>query len=132
MFRDRLRLLRERSGLSQSELAARLHITPMCVSHWETGQRRPNVDDLAAIAEALSLPSEAFLVADEGALVDQVIQYLNRFRQPELAATGNDGRLSGNAVALHDEDIKLIPGTYGPEDPEALGHYQRLYAGALA
>ncbi len=33
--------LREKTGLSQSRFAARFHMSPINISHWETGVRKP-------------------------------------------------------------------------------------------
>lgn len=76
MFRDRLKILRERANLSQSELAAKLDVHPVCISNWETGKRRPSVDDLATIAAALGLPSEALLLRDQRDLIQDVIDWI--------------------------------------------------------
>ena len=46
---------RKELGLSQAELANRLHITDKAVSKWETGRSLPGVDSLEPLAEALGL-----------------------------------------------------------------------------
>jgi transcriptional regulator with XRE-family HTH domain len=43
--------LREKRGLTQDELAARLGITRAALSHYETGRRQPDYDTLCLIAE---------------------------------------------------------------------------------
>lgn len=45
--------LRQRAGLSQEDLAERLHVTRQAVSAWETGKNQPDVETLAALAEVL-------------------------------------------------------------------------------
>lgn len=50
-----LRLLRERHGLSQGELAAELGVSFSTVSAWERGTRVPSLPALAAIADRLAL-----------------------------------------------------------------------------
>lgn len=45
--------LRQRAGLTQDALAERLHVTRQAVSAWETGKNQPDVETLAALAEAL-------------------------------------------------------------------------------
>ena len=58
------RLIAERRramGLSQMELAERLHVTDKAVSRWETGRGMPGIDNLELLAEALNLSvSELF------------------------------------------------------------------------
>ena len=46
---------RKELGLSQAELAERLHVTDKAVSRWETGRGMPAIDSLEPLAEALSL-----------------------------------------------------------------------------
>lgn len=48
-----LKRLRQRAGLTQDALAERLHVTRQAVSAWETGKNQPDVETLAALAEAL-------------------------------------------------------------------------------
>lgn len=45
--------LRQRAGLTQDDLAERLHVTRQAVSAWETGKNQPDVETLTAMAEAL-------------------------------------------------------------------------------
>lgn len=46
---------RKALGLSQAEVAQRLHVTDKAVSKWETGRGMPGIDNLAPLAEALGL-----------------------------------------------------------------------------
>lgn len=46
---------RKELGLSQTELAERIHVTDKAVSRWETGRGMPAIDSLESLAEALSL-----------------------------------------------------------------------------
>ena len=46
---------RKELGLSQGELAARLHVTDKAVSKWETGRGQPGIDSLEPLAEELGL-----------------------------------------------------------------------------
>ena len=53
---------REKFDLTQAQLGARLGpegVSDVTVSRWETGERRPDIDTLAAIAEALGHNLEA-------------------------------------------------------------------------
>lgn len=51
MFSDNLRILRKEKGLSQEELAERLHVVRQTVSKWEKGLSVPDADFLIRIAE---------------------------------------------------------------------------------
>ena len=46
---------RKARGMSQGELASRLHVTDKAVSKWETGRGMPGIDMLEPLAEALGL-----------------------------------------------------------------------------
>lgn len=48
-----LKKLRIRRGMTQDDLAERLHVVRQTVSLWENGKREPDIDTLLAIAEAL-------------------------------------------------------------------------------
>ena len=50
----RIRELRERAGLSQSELARRMGLTRPSVIQWELGQSLPTSDKLPLLAEVLA------------------------------------------------------------------------------
>lgn len=46
---------RKEQGLSQGELAERIHVTDKAVSKWETGRGMPGIDSLEPLAEVLGL-----------------------------------------------------------------------------
>lgn len=60
-FAARLRAMRERQGLKQSDLAARSGLSPAAVSQLETGERRPNFATLVSLAKALGSTPDALL-----------------------------------------------------------------------
>lgn len=53
VFRDNLRSRRLRLGLTQAELAEKLGVAQAYISDLESGRKRPLVDTLATIADAL-------------------------------------------------------------------------------
>lgn len=53
VFRHRLILARDAARLSQSQLAERAGLQPAAVSHFETGQRVPNAENLVRLSVAL-------------------------------------------------------------------------------
>lgn len=46
-----IKRIRLRKGITQQAMADALQISPATISHWETGRRKPNVDDMIAIAQ---------------------------------------------------------------------------------
>lgn len=57
-FATRLRALRERAGLSQSELARLSGVGQNSISRYEAGQFEPQVQQLLALARALKCKVE--------------------------------------------------------------------------
>lgn len=51
MFNENLRTLRKQKGLSQEELAERVHVVRQTISKWEKGLSVPDADLLIGIAE---------------------------------------------------------------------------------
>jgi transcriptional regulator with XRE-family HTH domain len=84
---------RESKGLTQEQLAQRIDTTDVTISRWETRKRQPNLDALAAIAEALDielrdlyrLPSEpsadSLLRGQSKEVVEQAIRLIQAIRR---------------------------------------------------
>lgn len=64
-FKDRLASAMERRGITRSELARRLDVSPAAVSSWTTGPKRPDIRKLAQIAAELGV-SPSYLLFGEG------------------------------------------------------------------
>ena len=50
---EKLQTLRKAAGLSQEALAERLNVTRQAVSKWETGEGKPDIDNLLPLARLL-------------------------------------------------------------------------------
>ena len=61
MLAENLKALRKAKGLSQEELAARLHVVRQTVSKWEKGRSVPDADLLVRLAEELDTTPAALL-----------------------------------------------------------------------
>ena len=61
MLQETLRRLRRAKGLSQEDLADRLHVVRQTVSKWEQGLSVPDSDLLIALSEALETPVSTLL-----------------------------------------------------------------------
>lgn len=62
-FGKTLRYLRTEKGLSQQQLAERLHVERASVTNWEAGRRIPSIDMLSQISEALGVDATALMAA---------------------------------------------------------------------
>ena len=61
MFAENLRTLRRARGLSQEELAGRLHVTRQTISKWENALSVPDAELLLRLAEELETPVSRLL-----------------------------------------------------------------------
>lgn len=55
MFSNNLKVQRKRAGLTQVELANKLHVANGTVAMWETGKREPNFETIQKIAELFNV-----------------------------------------------------------------------------
>lgn len=56
MLNENIKSIRRAKGLSQEELAIRLHVVRQTISKWEKGLSVPDADMLIALSEALETP----------------------------------------------------------------------------
>ena len=61
MLKDTIKKLRTEQGLSQDELAERIHVVRQTVSKWERGTSVPDADSLVALARALGASAAELL-----------------------------------------------------------------------
>ena len=61
---EKLQTLRKAAGLSQEQLAERLNVTRQAVSKWETGEGKPDIDNLLPLARLLGTTVD-YLLDDE-------------------------------------------------------------------
>ena len=81
MLQENLRALRKARGLSQEDLAQRLHITRQTLSKWENGLSVPDAQLLLRLAEILDVPVSELLggpVETEERDEDAVARHLER------------------------------------------------------
>ncbi len=62
-FADNLKRLREKKGLSSSDLAAQMYVSRSTVSRWENGSRLPDVAMLSRLSEILGVDVDTLLAA---------------------------------------------------------------------
>ena len=61
---QRLREVRNKSGLSQEALAERVNVSRQTISKWERGTTLPSADNLAMLSEVFDVPVDALLKED--------------------------------------------------------------------
>lgn len=65
-FIERLVEMRNELNLSQVDLAAKVGVTSICISRWETGVRIPNAISIIALCKALNCSADYLLgLSDE-------------------------------------------------------------------
>jgi len=60
MIGDKIKTLRISQGLTQTDFAKRLYVTPAAVNQWEKGKTSPDTERLLAIAKEFSVPLDYF------------------------------------------------------------------------
>ena len=105
---EKLQNLRRAAGLSQEALAERLGVTRQAVSKWETGEGKPDIDNLLPLAKLLGTTVDYLL--DDGANEPRTetpphtqpqSQSVGRELWEQLKAFGRRwGWLGGYAIAL--------------------------------
>jgi Zn-dependent peptidase ImmA (M78 family)/transcriptional regulator with XRE-family HTH domain len=69
MFRKNLTYYRLKKQLSKKELAERVHVTPMTITNYENGSRKPSMEILKALAAELGVKVSDFLAVRNESLV---------------------------------------------------------------
>lgn len=77
-LRNRLLKEREDKQLTLNELSDRTNISDKTLSAFETGKRKPNIDDLISIAKALSVPIDYLLGLQEQKSINFEIRELSK------------------------------------------------------
>ena len=57
----RIKLFRKALGLKQTDLAAKLSVSPQAIAIYETGKREPNLKNLIQLSRALQTTTDALL-----------------------------------------------------------------------
>ncbi len=106
---EKLQNLRKAAGLSQEQLAERLNVTRQAVSKWETGEGKPDIDNLLPLARLLNTTVDYLLdeTADEPSGTEPrteaapQTESVGRELWEQLKAFGRRwGWLGGYAIAL--------------------------------
>lgn len=100
MFGENLKILRKQRGLSQEELAARLHVVRQTISKWEKNLSVPDADVLIRLAEILEVSVSELLGAkvENDSTTSDVAEQLSRINE-QLAIKNRRARRIWNVVA---------------------------------
>lgn len=120
MFSENLKALRKARGMTQEELAARLHVVRQTVSKWEKGLSVPDADLLIRLAEVLDTTVGQLLGADipeDGESRNDLADQLARINE-QLAIRNRRGRfilrlVLGILAAIVVVNLLLVVLSYG-------------------
>ena len=76
MLQENIKAIRKAKGLSQEELAVRLHVVRQTVSKWEQGLSVPDADRLVALSQVLETPVSTLLGETEAPPAADPLQVL--------------------------------------------------------
>ena len=70
----RIREVREQSGLTQEDLAKRIHVSRSSVESWECGQTYPSIDNCVALSKTFHLSTDYFFspIPHKRVILDQL------------------------------------------------------------
>lgn len=83
MLGTRIASLRQGRGLSQAELASRLHISSSAVGMYEQGRREPSVDTLVAMSQIFGVSLDYLLSGQPDTIRD--VTALHRLTEESLS-----------------------------------------------
>ena len=63
MLNKNLRYYRLKSAMSKKEVAESIHVTPMAITHYENGDRVPNMETIKALADVFEVRVSDFLMS---------------------------------------------------------------------
>lgn len=82
MINENIKYYRKRKGISQKEMAVKLHVVRQTVSKWETGHSVPDADILVNISKLLEVPVYKLLDLNETTLKEESLsKELERLNQ---------------------------------------------------
>ena len=112
MFKDKIRALREKKYVSQTEVAKIMGVTPTTYHRWETGEREPNFATVNKLAQY-------FLVGVEELISDNP-RPDNKKKPADIADLLNQPGTTYRGTPLDEEAIKYATGaleTWYKEQP---------------
>ena len=84
LLEEKIKIYRKRKGMSQSELAKKIGITPVHLSRLENGKFKPSIDVLRKISDNLQIDIEHLLNEEENKIPDVKIKDLSLMERLKL------------------------------------------------
>lgn len=95
---SRLKDAREKRGLSQDELAMKMHVSRQAVSKWETGRSYPDIEKLLQLSEIFQISLDELVKGDESFRANLIRE--GRGETPSLTILGAVFAALGVVVGL--------------------------------
>lgn len=65
MISENIKNLRNKTGMTQKELADKLYVTPQAVSRWENGEVEPSIDAISTMAQIFNVTTDEIIGGPE-------------------------------------------------------------------
>lgn len=98
-FKDKLKNLRSKQGISQQQLADAIYVSRSAVAKWENGLGYPSQDSFEALANYFGVDSTYFQTEEPEAVIVQKNQYIRRLCQGIGAVALSMLLIAGSVVA---------------------------------
>ena len=111
MLGDNIKRERKKRGLSQAQLAKKLHVTQGAISQWENNSTRPDMDLLAKLALLFNCTIDFLLGKSEARTDDQLLDVVNTLPDEVLEKQGNvlDAMRKAGIKPLADMHHQRVP-----------------------
>ncbi len=139
MFSKNLKYYRLKNNLTKASLASMVGVTPMAITNYENGDRRPDMPTIKALANALGVKVSDFLAVRNTDLVFTHEEFRKNCRLPKSqqeyiceAVEEYFNRFYGAVESLGGEVLPESPPLHGipvSKDPEEDGKALRRYLG---
>jgi transcriptional regulator with XRE-family HTH domain len=83
---EAVRFHRQRTGLTQRQLAGLIHARPDSISRIERGHHQPSLERLAAIGHALGVPPESLLARGADSMPGEMLSMLTELQHLDPVA----------------------------------------------
>lgn len=114
MFGDKIRTLRMKKGLTQTELAKRLYVTPSAVSQWEKNITAPDTERLMALSRELGVALDYF--SDTPPIQQPAAPVIEEYTSTEKALIADFRSLSRQGKEFILQTMLVAKNTYSQGD----------------